>query len=89
MQITVPTGKDRGSAAVSVPSTPVTALTLRELIVALARTEEELRGLRDPGRVCAPIEGQTQRREDTVAIQRQIIRELRLRRHAHRGARAV
>lgn len=77
MQSTVPTaGIGRGSAAVSVPSTSVTALTIRELIVALARTEEELRDLRDPGRVCAPI-------------QRQIIRELRSRRHAHRGARVV
>lgn len=89
MQSTVPTGNDRGSAAASVPSTPVTALTRRELIVALARTEEALRGWHDPGRVCAPMEGQTRRREDTVAIQRQIIRELRLRRHAVRGARAV
>ena len=57
-------------------------MTVRELVLALARTEEELRGLRDPARVCARGEDQAERRAETLAAQGRIVRELRHRRRS-------
>jgi hypothetical protein len=62
--------------------TDVRSLTVRELVVELARTEEELRGLRDPARVCAPGEDLAERRVETLAAQGRIVRELRHRRRS-------
>jgi hypothetical protein len=57
-------------------------MTVRELVLALARTEEELRGLRDPARVSALGEDQAERRVETLATQGRIVRELRYRRRS-------
>jgi hypothetical protein len=57
-------------------------MTVRELIAALARTEEELRRLRDPVRVCTPEEDPVRRRIETAATQGRIVRELRFRRRS-------
>ena len=73
-----------GSGGRSGASTDLTSLTVRELVLALARTEEELRGLRDASRVCAPGEDQAERRIETVAAQGRIVRELRIRRRSRR-----
>jgi hypothetical protein len=63
-------------------SPDLVSLTVRELVLALARTEDELRGLRDPARVCAPGEDQAEHRSETLAAQGRIVRELRLRRRS-------
>jgi len=47
-------------------------MTVRELVLALARTEEELRGLRDPARVRAPREDQAERRVETLDRLREV-----------------
>ena len=59
-------------------------MTVRELIAALARTEEELRRMRDSVRVCAPDEDHASHRLETLAAQGRIVRELRYRRRLPR-----
>ena len=62
----------------------ITSMTVRELIAALARTEEELRRMRDSVRVCAPDEEHASLRLETLAAQGRIVRELRYRRRLPR-----
>ena len=62
----------------------LTALTVRELLIVLARTEEELRAPRDPARVGARSEIHSDdipldRRDETMTAQDRILRELRTR----------